>query len=104
MADGGVACGAKGLPYCPLQGWMKSNTSPAMNAQDFDALAAALDKVATFAPKEQGYPNWASIAKDGANTARAADLGAVRAACRGCHEQYKTKYRTELRTRPIPPP
>ncbi len=87
----------------PLQAWMKKNMTPAMNAQDFDALGAGLDAIATFAPKEPGYPNWTSIAKDGKNAAKGADLGAVRAACRGCHEQYKAKYKAELRARPIPP-
>lgn len=88
----------------PLQAWMKKNMTPAMNAQDFDALGANLDTVVLFAPKEAGYGNWVSISKDGKNAANGADLGAVRAACRGCHEQYKSKYKTELRARPIPPP
>lgn len=48
-----------------------------------------------------GYPNWVSISKDGAKAARAGDLDAAKAACRGCHEQYKKKYKVELRQRPI---
>lgn len=94
------ACGKKPLPDCPLQGWMKKNMGPAMSAADFSALAEGLDRIATFAPS--GYPNWASIAKDGAGAARAADFGAVKAACRGCHDQYKKPYKTEMRTRPLP--
>jgi len=54
----------------------------------------------TFAPA--GYTNWASIAKDGAKAARAADLGGVKASCRTCHDQYKKPYKTEMRTRPVP--
>ena len=78
---------------------MKANTSPAMSAEDFDALATALDKAATFAPP--GYTNWASIAKDGASAAHAQSLDGVKAACRGCHNQYKDKYKKEMRDRQI---
>jgi hypothetical protein len=93
------ACGDKPLPPCPLYSWMKANTSPAMSAGDFDALVAALDKVAAFAPV--GYANWVSISKDGADAARVQNLDAVKAACRGCHNQYKAKYKQEMRDRPI---
>jgi hypothetical protein len=78
---------------------MKSNTSPAMTAQDFGALATALEKIVSFAPA--GYTNWVSISKDGADAARAQTLDGVKAACRGCHNQYKEKYRKEMRDRPI---
>ena len=98
-ADGAGTCGKKPLPDCPLQGWMKSNTNPAIASQDFPGLATALDKVATFAPA--GYTNWASIAKDGAKAARASDMTATKASCRTCHDQYKDKYKKELRTRKI---
>jgi hypothetical protein len=80
---------------------MKANTSPAMSAQDFDALAAALDKVVGFAPPGSGYANWTSISKDGANAARAQSLDGVKASCRSCHNQYKEKYKKELRDRAI---
>jgi hypothetical protein len=78
---------------------MKANTSAAMSAEDFDALATALDKAATFAPA--GYTNWVSIAKDGASAAHAQSLDGVKASCRGCHNQYKDKYKKEMRDRPI---
>jgi hypothetical protein len=78
---------------------MKANTSAALSAQDFDALAAALDKVVTFAPP--GYANWASIARDGSNAARALSIDAVKAACRGCHTQYKDRYKKEMRDKAI---
>jgi hypothetical protein len=89
----------------PLQVWMKQNMTPRMNAKDWQGMADSLERAATLAPPNYattGYVNWVSIAKDGANAARAADLEAVKAACRGCHEQYKTKYRTEMRARPLP--
>jgi hypothetical protein len=98
-AKGAPTCGDKPLPPCPLQGWMKANTSPAMTAQDFGALATALDKIVTFAPA--GYTNWISISRDGADAARAQTLDGVKASCRGCHNQYKDRYRKEMRDRPI---
>jgi hypothetical protein len=78
---------------------MKQNTSAAMSSEDFEALSTALDKAATFAPP--GYTNWASIAKDGASAARAQNLDAVKASCRGCHNQYKDKYKKEMRDRAL---
>jgi hypothetical protein len=78
---------------------MKANASAAMSTQDYDALAVALDKVATFAPA--GYPHWASISRDGADAARAQSLDGVKGACRGCHNQYKDKYKREMRDRPL---
>jgi hypothetical protein len=89
----------------PLQNWMKNNMTPPMKSKDWQGMAASLEHAATLAPPNYattGYVNWVSIAKDGANAARAADLEAVKAACRGCHEQYKNKYRTEMRSRPVP--
>jgi hypothetical protein len=94
-----LACGDKPLPPCPLYAWMKANTSPAMSGQDFDALAKALDRVVSFAPP--GYGNWASISRDGASAARAQSLDGVKASCRGCHNQYKDRYKKEMRDRRI---
>lgn len=105
LGDGGLACGTKPLPDCPLQAWMKKNMTPPMEAKDWLGMADALERAATVAPPNYattGYVNWVSIAHDGANAARAADMNAIKAACRGCHDQYKNKYRTEMRTRPVP--
>jgi hypothetical protein len=96
---GPAECGTKPLPDCPLQAWMKANTNPAIAANDLPALAIALDKTAGFAPA--GYTNWASIAKDGAKAARAGDMTAAKASCRTCHDQYKDKYKKEMRARKI---
>ena len=79
---------------------MKANTNPPMAANDLPALATALDKIVAFAPA--GYTNWASIAKDGAKAAKAGDATAAKASCRTCHDQYKEKYKTEIRARAIP--
>ena len=94
-----VECGTKPHPACPLQAWMKAHANPPVLTSDLPALAKALDEIALFAPA--GYTNWASISKDGAAAARAGDLTAAKASCRSCHDQYKQKYKTEIRARKI---
>lgn len=100
-ADAGVGCGTKPLPDCPLQAWMKTHANPPVMTNDLPGLATVLDKTAAFAPPGAGYESWASISKDGAAAARSGDLAAAKAACRSCHDQYKQKYKTELRPRKI---
>lgn len=102
--DAGAEAGACDGGDCPLQGWMKQ-IWPHMKANDYEGTAKLLERCAKLAPGDAktAYPNWVSISLDGANAARAADMEAVKAACRGCHEQYKDKYRAELRARPLPP-
>lgn len=82
-----------------LQEWMNAHVTPPTIRSDLASLASALDRVATFAPP--GYPNWASISRDGAEAARSGDLDAAKASCRACHDQYRTKYKAELRGRRI---
>lgn len=94
-----VDCGSKENP-CPLQGWMRQNVNPPMNKSDGPGLAEALDKIAAMAPP--GYPNWTSISKDGAAAARSGDMSATKASCRSCHDQYKKKYKSEMRGRKVP--
>jgi hypothetical protein len=102
--DGGV-CGDPPLRDCPLKAWMKANSAPAVMAQDLDALAAAFDRIATFAPMADGgkgiYENWVSIANDGADAARSASMVGVKGACRGCHQQYKEPYKAAMRARAL---
>ncbi len=94
-----VECGTKPLPDCPLQAWMKAHANPPVMQNDLPALAAALDEIVRFAPP--GYTNWESIAKDGAAAARSGDMAAAKASCRSCHDQYKQRYKTEMRARKI---
>lgn len=99
-ADAGVKpCGDKPLPPCPLYAWMKANMSGPMSARDYPALEKALTQTAAFAPP--GYGNWASISRDGAKAAKEERLDGVKASCRSCHDQYKTKYKAEMRARKI---
>ncbi|MDP8998829.1 MAG: hypothetical protein M3O46_01820 [Myxococcota bacterium] len=78
---------------------MKANSAAALSTRDFGALVIAFEKIVTFAPP--GFTNWRSIANDGADAAAVEKLEAVKAACRGCHNQYKDRYRKEMRDRSI---
>lgn len=99
-ADAGSdGCGDGPAP-CPLRTWMKAHAGAAARSGDLQALAAAFDAIDGFAP-EVAYATWRSIARDGAAAARRGDAASARAACRGCHEQHRAKYRAELRSREI---
>jgi hypothetical protein len=76
---------------------MKANMAPAAASDDAPALAKAFDYVAARAPSSM--PNWASIAKGAAAKARAGDIAGGKAACKSCHDQYKAKYKVEMRDR-----
>jgi len=109
VRDGGaaVACGDAPLDPCPLQAWMRAHSGPDVMSGDLDAIALDFDAIATFAPGSPdagtlGFDNWVSIAKDGADAARAASMVGIRGACRGCHQQYKDRYRAALRARALP--
>jgi hypothetical protein len=93
------ACGNKGQPTCPTQSWMKANMGPAAASGDGPDLAKGLDYIAAHAPA--GMPNWSGIAKGGAAKARAADIDGAKASCKSCHDQYKAKYKAEVRDRPF---
>jgi hypothetical protein len=92
-------CGDKGQKPCPLQGWMKANMASASSSGDAAELGKQFDYVAAHAPP--GFTNWASIAKSGAAKSKASDLDGAKAACKSCHDQYKTRYKVELRDRPF---
>ncbi|MGZ5969916.1 MAG: hypothetical protein ACXWP4_19725, partial [Polyangiales bacterium] len=95
------ACGDPGQPKCPLQGWMKANIQPAMSGGDPAKVAELLRKIATMGPKS-GYPNWAKIANEGAAAVDAdKKVDSAKPSCKTCHDQYKNKYKTEDRDRPI---
>jgi len=85
----------------PLLWWMREHTAAALRQGDSTALAAALDQLVTFAPKEPAYENWASIARDAADAARAGSVDGVKAACRECHAQYRNPYKDQMRARPV---
>lgn len=92
-------CGVKPLPDCPMQAWMKSNAAGASASEDASALSSAFDRMARLAPP--GFGAWQSISADGAAAARSGDIKAARAACSACHNQYRAKYKAEMRARPL---
>jgi hypothetical protein len=96
-----IPCGRDGGVDCPLQGWMKVNAGPPAKTGDIELLASAFDAIAGFAPHASAYPNWASIAKDGAAVARRGRVDAARVACVSCHEQYRARFRQQLRETPL---
>ena len=73
------ACGAKGQPKCPLQGWMAANMQPALASGDATKLA-----------------------NDGAAAVEASkDVKDGKPSCKSCHTEYQKKYKETLRDRPI---
>jgi hypothetical protein len=107
IADAGRFCGAKDQPACPLQQWMKDHATPMLKFGEITALAEVFDQIAHLAPPRTtevyAFPNWISIAHDGAAATRAGELEAAKAACRGCHVQYRQQYKETFRGLPIRP-
>lgn len=92
-------CGKKPLPDCPMQGWMKANAAGVAAGDDAAALGAVLDRIARMAPP--GYAGWAQISTEGAAAARSGDTKGGRAACSGCHNQFRARYKAEMRAAPV---
>jgi len=76
---------------------MQANSGPSMSAKDFKALVGIFNRIATMGPP--GYPNWSSIAKNGAQAAQSEDNDGCKAACRQCHDQYKAKFKADYPVR-----
>jgi hypothetical protein len=108
LLDAGRFCGSRDLHDCPLQGWMKRNATPMLDFGDISTIAVIFDQIVALAPTdttEDGgllYENWKSIARDGANATRSGNIEAAKAACRGCHTQYRDRYHAILRARDLP--
>ncbi len=103
-ADAG-ACGEKGQPKCPLQGWMEKNMQDPIDAKDFKTVAASLEKVTKFVPDPKwndGANGWSKLAGEGVKAAKAGDLKATKAACKSCHKAWRKEYKKQYRHRPIP--
>ena len=88
-------------PKTLLGKWMKPNMGAPLAGQDFDALSKSLTLVSSK-PPPGNYPNWASIARDGAAAAAKQDIKSVKASCKACHDAYKKSYIDEFPTRPFP--
>jgi hypothetical protein len=94
-----ATCGKKGLPDCPLQKWMKENMKPALDQGDTARLAQTFDQVAAHAPA--GFNGWDTIAKKGADAARQGDVKTVKAECKACHDDLRSRFRKEIRDKPL---
>jgi hypothetical protein len=92
-------CGDKGLPDCPLQSWMKANLQAQLNAGDTVRLARALDELSTRAPA--GFDKWGASASKAAEAARSKNIAAVKAECKACHDRDRSRFRAELRKKPL---
>ena len=108
LLDAGHFCGARDLHDCPLQGWMKRNATTMLEFGDISTIGIVFDQIATLGPTDTiddgglVYANWKSISHDGANASRMGNLNAAKAACRGCHTQYRAQYHANMRARDIP--
>jgi hypothetical protein len=93
-------CGAAGRPDCPLQAWMDSNMNAALSNEDYPAMARGFRQLADD-PPSSGFSGWGYVAGTGAEAAERQDQTGVRAACDGCHEDYREQYRRTIRHRPL---
>lgn len=93
-------CGNPGQPRCPLQEWMRATLQAYLvrdDASNLPRIAAALDKLANAGPPE--YASWGSLARGGSEAARRHDFPALKEACAGCHDAYRTEFRGHMRAR-----
>jgi hypothetical protein len=74
-------------------------STPLMN-RDWAHLARSLQRLAGHAPT--GYPQWKPWALSVADAVDDKDVGAVKAACKGCHDAYRDDYRQRMPSRPAP--
>ena len=103
-AQAADACGGKGQPSCPLQGWMEKNMDAAVEKNDAKALAAGFEKAAALVPDPKwndGDNSWAKISQAGAAAAKGGDISAAKKQCKACHKAWRDKYKKEFRTKPI---
>src|SRR5262249_21620663 len=93
-------CGPNG-DKCPLANWMRLVVAPAASTltgsvPSQSSLAQALERVAAYAPENEGF---VAAARHAALVANTGDARAVRAACADCHTKYKAMWRAHHRTR-----
>ena len=102
--DAKPACGEKGQPSCPLQGWMEKNVDEPFEKGDLAKVAASLEKLAGMAPDpkwNEGDKGWSKLAKDGAAAAKKGDSAATGATCKGCHKAWRNEYKAKFRMKPV---
>jgi hypothetical protein len=94
-----ATCGKKPLPDCPLQKWMKENMKPAFEQKDTARLTQTFEQVAAHPPA--GFTGWDTIAKKGAAAAQQGDIATVKAQCKACHDEHRSRFKRELRDKPL---
>ena len=78
---------------------MKSTLRTYLNAKDTTRLARALEQLGAKTPP--GYDGWRETALAAAKAAGSGDIPAVKAACKSCHDQHRTRFRSERRQVPL---
>jgi hypothetical protein len=94
-----TTCGARGEADCPTQRWMKATLQAHLRSKDYRRLASALAELTESAPA--GYDGWAEVSQRTADAARAGDEQGVRAGCKDCHETHRSRFKRELRDKPL---
>jgi len=64
-----------------------------------EALEAAFTRVAGMSPSASW--SWASIAKKGAELAKAGDVAGAKKQCGACHTAHREPYKAQYRARPL---
>lgn len=93
-------CGEPGRPECPLQRWMDQRLNGPLASEATAQLEKSFRYLAAIAPAE--FPDWAAWALNGAESATRGDFEAVKRSCAGCHNDYRARYRKEMRARALP--
>jgi hypothetical protein len=99
------ACGDKGQPDCPLQGFMSKNLQDPLDANDVAAVGKNVQRVAAFVPDPSwntGNNSWSSLVQGVATAAESGDADSTREACKNCHRAWRKRYKDEFRKRPLP--
>lgn len=99
-----AACGEKGQPHCPLQGWMEKNMQEPFDKKDLKTVAVSLEKAAKFVPDPKwndGPDGWAKWANDGAAAAKKGDADGAQKSCKGCHKAWRNQYKKDFRKHPV---
>lgn len=94
-------CGEPGRPECPLQRWMDQRLNGPLAQEATAELVKSFRYLAAIAPQE--FPDWGAWALNGAESASRGDFEAIKRSCTGCHDDYRARYRKEMRARALPP-
>jgi hypothetical protein len=78
---------------------MKENMKPAFDQKDMARLTQTFETVAAHPPA--GFTGWDTIAKKGADAARQGDMATVKAECKACHDELRSRFRQELRDKAL---